>query len=152
MIEAVSKHVFSNDYVLRGAGGSVAELDVSAWRERAEFGLDGASYRMYRDGMFGPFVLERDSTVIARARKPSAFRDRFEIELPDRTCVLRRTSLGGRRFGIFVGDDAVGEMAQVGLFGRRIRLSLPPEWPEAVHIYVFWLALVIWNREAAAAA
>jgi hypothetical protein len=152
MIEAVSKHIFSNDYVLHGAEGSVAELDVSGWRERAEFVLDGASYRLYRDGMVGPFVIERDGAVIASARKPSAFRDRFEVELPDRTYVLRKTSWSGRRFGVFEGDRAVGEMAQTGWFSRRIRLSLPADWPAAVHIFLFWLALVIWNRDAAAAA
>jgi len=152
MIEAVSKHIFSSDYVLRGASGSVAELDVSGWRERAEFVLDGVSYRLYRDGMFGPFVMERDGTVIAHARKPSVFRDRFEIELPDRRCQLRKISLSGRRFGVFERDRAVGEMAQTGWFSRRIRLSLPADWPEAVQVYLFWLALIIWNRDASAVA
>ena len=151
MIEAVPKHIFSNDYVLRGTDGRVAELDVSSWRERAEFVLDGATYRLYRDGMAGPFVMERDGTVIARARKPSVFRNRFEIELPDRSCELRKTSLSGRRFGVFEGDRAAGEMAQAGFLGRRIRLSLPADWPAAIQVYLFWLALVIWNREAAAA-
>jgi hypothetical protein len=152
MIEAVPKHLFSNDYVLRSSDGRVAELDVSSWRERAEFVLDGASYRLYRDGIVGPFVLERDGTVVARARKPSAFRDRFEVELPDRTCVLRKMSLSGRRFGVFEGDRAAGEMAKASFFGRGIRLSLPADWPPAIQIFLFWLALVIWNREAAAVA
>jgi hypothetical protein len=152
MIEAVPKHIFSNDYVLRGTDGRVAELDVSSWRERAEFVLDGVSYRLYRDGIVGPFVMERDGAVIARARKPSTVRNRFEVELPDRTCELRKTSLSGRRFGVFEGDRAAGEMAQAGFLGRRIRLSLPADWPAAIHIFLFWLALVIWNREAAVAA
>jgi hypothetical protein len=152
MIEAVPKHIFSNDYILRASDGKLAELDVSSWRERAEFVLDGASYRLYRDGIVGPFVLERDGEVIARARKPSVFRNRFEIDLPDGPCVLRKTSLSGRRFGVFVGDRAAGEMAQTGFFARRIRLSLAADWPDAIQIFLFWLALVIWNREAAAAA
>lgn len=152
MIEAVPKHAFSNDYVLRASDGRMAALDVSSWRERAEFELDGASYRLYRDGIVGPIVLEREGTVIARARKPSVFRDRFEIELPDRTCVLRRISFSGRRFGVFEGERHVGEMAQAGYFTRRIRLALPADWPEAIQIYLFWLALVIWNRETSAVA
>ena len=72
--------------------------------------------------------------------------------LPDGPCVLRKTSLSGRRFGVFVGDRAAGEMAQTGFFARRIRLSLSADWPDAIQIFLFWLALVIWNREAAAAA
>ena len=151
MVEAVPTHIFSNDYVVRGTDGTVADLDISSWRERAEFVLDGATYRLYRDGLVGPFVLERDGVVKARARKPSAFRSRFEVELPDRTCELRKISLGGRRFGVFEGDRAAGEVAQTGFFGRRIRLSLPADWPEAIHVFLLWLALVIWNREAAAA-
>jgi hypothetical protein len=151
MFEAVPKHLFSNDYVLRGTDGSAAELDVSSWRERAEFVLDGASYRLYRDGMVGPFVMEHDGAVVARARKPSVFRNRFEVELPDRNCELRKISWSGRRFGVFEGERLAGEMAQSGFLGRRISLSLPADWPAAIHIYLFWLALVIWNREASAA-
>ena len=86
------------------------------------------------------------------ALKPSVFRDRFEIELPDRTCILRKTSMSGRRFGVFEGDRAVGDMAKASFMTRRIRLSLPEDWPVAIQIYLFWLALVIWNREASAVA
>ena len=78
MVEAVRKRIFSNDYVVRGNDGAVADLDISTWRERAQFVLDGATSRLYRDGIVGPFVIERDGVVMARAHKPSAFRNRPE--------------------------------------------------------------------------
>jgi hypothetical protein len=113
----------------------------------------------FRNGDVDSWRAAHDASQVAasaswatRARKPSVFRNRFEVELPDRICELRKISWSGRRFGVFEGDRLAGEMARSGFLGRRISLSLPADWPAAIHVYLFWLALVIWNREAAAAA
>jgi hypothetical protein len=153
MLEAAPRHFLSNDFVLMSSDRAVALLDVSSWRERAEFELEGVSYRLYREGfMSGAFVLERAGVVIARATKPSVFRARFELDINGRSFMLRKISAFSRRFGIFADDRQVGEIRPAGLFTRRVVLELPSDWPTAVQLFVFWLALVIWNREARAAA
>ena len=153
MLEATPKHFFSNDYVLRSSGETLAELDVSSWRERAEFEIDGVPHRLYREGLVsGAFVLERDGGISARAVKPSAFRDRFELEWGSRSYTIRKLSWYGRRFGIFSDTQQVGGIAPAGAFSRRTVVQLPSDWPAALQVFVFWLALVIWNRDAAAAA
>ena len=93
MIEAVPKHIFSNDYILRASDGQLAELDVSSWRERAEFVLDGASYRLYRDGIVGPFVLEvrrRDRALELRVREAQVLHVRKHLPLEERGEILHR--------------------------------------------------------------
>jgi hypothetical protein len=153
MIEAIPKRLLSNDFVLRSSDEAPVLLDVSGWRERAEFELNGNPYRLYREGLAsGAFVLEQDGSVVARAYKESAFRDRFEIELEGVTYTLRKLSVLSRRFGVFLDDQQLGLIAPVGIFSRRTRIQLPAHWPVALQVYLFWLALVIWNREAAAAA
>ena len=153
MLEAVPRHVFSSDFVVRSSERTIALLDVSSWRERAEFEIDGVSHRVYREGLIrGAFVLERAGVIIARAVKPSAFRSRFELDVGGRAFTLRKLSAFGRRFGIFADDRQVGEIRPAGLCTRRTELELPADWSVAQQVYVFWLALVIWSREAAAAA
>ena len=150
MIEAAPKHFFSKDYVLRSSGATLAVLDVSAWRERAEFELDGFSWRLYRESILrGRFLLQRGADVVAVATKPSAFRDRFEVEFGQVDFTLRKVRAFSRRFGAFVGDQQIGEIAPESIFSRRVIVDLPSDWPAAVHVYVFWLVLLIWNRDKA---
>jgi hypothetical protein len=153
MLEAAPRHFFSSDFVLRSSDRDVALLDISSWRERAEFELEGVSHRLYREGfMSGPFVLERAGVIIARALKPSVFRARFELDIRGAPFTLRMTSAFSRHFGIFANDRQVGAIRRAGLFTRRVVLELPPDWSPAIQLFVFWLALVIWNREARSAA
>ena len=152
MLEATPKHIFSNDFVVRSPLGSTT-LDISSWRERARFELGGVPHQLYREGMMsGAFVLERAGVVIARAMKPSAFRSTFEIEFSGQRYTLRKLSAFSRGFGVFAGDRQVGSVAPAGLFTRRTIADLPSEWPDAVELFVFWLVIVMWNRQQAAAA
>ena len=149
MLEADPKHFFSNDFVVRSSDRTITSLDVSMWRERAEFELDGVSHRLYREGfMSGAFVLERAGFVIARAMKPSAFSSRFEVDIGGRPFTLRKLSVFARRFGVFSGEQQVGVIRPVGAFTRRTAVELPSDWPAAVQLFIFWLSLVIWNRDA----
>lgn len=151
MIEAVPKSWFSGDYRLRQPHGTVAELDVSAWREKAEFDIQGGHYQLYREGHPSrAFVLMRGSQLLARALKPSAFRSRFEVQVGGRTLELRPQ--GWRSdFILYDGAVPVGSVRRAGAFSRRVIIDLPDDWPLAAQVFVFWLALLIWNRQQAAA-
>ena len=151
MIEASPKHFFSKDYVLRSAGTTLLVLDVSAWRERARFELGGHTWQLYRESLFsGRFVLQRGADVVARATKPSALRSRFEVEFGQVTFTLRKVSPFSRRFGVFAGEQQIGGIAPASFLSRKVIIDLPNDWPAAVHVYVLWLVLLIWNRQKAA--
>jgi hypothetical protein len=152
VIEAVPKRWFSNDYRLLQPHGPVAELDVSGWKEAAEFDVAGGRYRLYRERMAsGAFVLEGSGGIVARAVKPSALKARFEIQIGGRLFALRRPRWWRSDFALFEGQTQVGSVRRAGAFTRRTIIDLPHDLPLAAQVFVFWLALVIWTREAAAA-
>lgn len=147
MIEAVPRGIFSSGFQLQQDGRLVADLDVSSWREKADAQIDGETFRLYREGMMsGVFVLEWNGKTLARATKPSVFSDRFELEVGNRSFTLRKESMWSRRFGLFEGEQQVGRVAPAGMFTRRTLVELPADWPASVQTFVFWLALLIWNR------
>ena len=147
LIEAVPKSWWSNDYLLRSSDGSLALLDVSNWRERAEFEIEGVMYHLYREGLVrGAFVLAGAGGIVVRAFKPSPLRDGFEMELNGTSYALRKVSMFGRPFGAFRGDEQVGTISPLRLASRRAVIDLPADWPAPVQVFVFWLALVIWSR------
>lgn len=148
MVEAIPQGIFSKDFHLWRDGRPVAELDVSSWSEKADVDIEGVPYRLYRQGMMsGAFVLERDGQIIAQAHKLSALSDTFEIHADGRTLTLRKESFWSSDFGLFEGEQRLGGIAKAGFLTRRARVELPKEWPSPIQTFIFWLALLIWNRE-----
>lgn len=153
MLEAIPKGIFSYDFDLQQQNQLVGEVDTSLWREKARLELEDGPYLLYREGHFsGDFVLEHNGTVVARATKPSALFNTFEVDLSDRRLVLRKLSAWNRRFGLFEGDKQIGSIYPLGLFTRRTNIDLPGDWPLPIRGFLFWLALIIWKRQNQAAA
>lgn len=152
MLEARPLGVFSRDFDIEAEGQSVALLDVSRWREAGAISIQGQPYRLYREGlMSGGFVLEKEGQIVARAIKPSPFSARFDLELNAHRCSLRRASIFGRSFSVFQDGVAVGSIHPASMFSRRTIIDLPTDWTVPVQVFAFWLVLVIWNRDSAAA-
>lgn len=152
MLEAVPKNIFANNFFLQQQNELLGELDTSIWREKAQLELEEGTYLLYREGHFsGDFVLEHDGAVVARASKPSALYNRFEVELPGRRLVLRKLSAWNRRFGLFDGEKQVGSIYPLSAFTRRTSVDLPDDWPLPIRAFLFWLVFILWKRQQAAA-
>jgi hypothetical protein len=152
MLEAVPKNIFANGFFLQERDMLLGEIDSSIWREKAQLEIEQGTYLLYREGYFsGAFLLERDGTAVARALKPSAIYNTFEVEEPDsRHLVLRKLSVLNRRFGLFDGETQIGTIYPVHAFTRRTQIDLPADLPLPVRVFLFWLVFIIWNREQAA--
>jgi hypothetical protein len=149
MLTAVPKSWFSWDFTVMDGTRAVSDIDVSCWREKGVITVAGTDYRVYREGlMSGDFILASDETVLARAQKPSAFRSAFNVEHAGKQYTLRPTSVWGRAFALLDGDRVVGMLSPRGLFTRRAAVDLPENLPLSVRVFIIWLAVIIWKREA----
>jgi hypothetical protein len=153
MLEAIPTDILSTNFRLQQQNQLLGEVDVSILREKARIELEDGTYELYRERQFsGDFVLERNGKIVARATKPSALQNRFEVELPDRRLVLRKVSIWNRRFELFDGEKQIGSIYPLGIFTRRSNIDLPDDWPLAIRVFLFWLAFIIWKRQNQAAA
>ena len=131
----------------------VTEIKTSTLPESGMFSIDGSKFRAYREGMFsGEFLLEKDGQLIARAEKPSAFRNAFSIQYSDRKYMLKKESWAGRSFVVCQGDLEVGSIRPEGAFSRKAAVSLPGDMPTPLQVFVIWLTILLWKREADAGA
>jgi hypothetical protein len=149
MLIAVPKSWFSWDFTVMDGTRLVGDIDMSCWREKGVITVEGADYRVNREGlMSGDFVLASDDKVVARATKPSAFRRTFMVEHGGQQYTLRAQSALRRAFELLDGDTIVGTLSPRGLFTRRAAIDLPETMPLSLRVFIIWLAVIIWKREA----
>jgi hypothetical protein len=151
MLTVVPKSWFSWKFWLRDQGGRDAgEVILSAWRERGSVTVGDRTYRIYRDGMLGPFIMEApDGSVTAMATKPSAFSSAFVVSDDQQTYELKIAALFRRTFDIYVGDRHIGAIVPDNFLGRRATLQFTGEAPPAaMQVFLTWLTLLSWKRAA----
>jgi hypothetical protein len=151
-LKLIPKSWLSWDFTAMDASDAIADIDMSAWREKGAVTIQGTSYALYREGlMSGDFVLESAGSVLARARKPSAFRRCFVVEHTGREYTLRAETAFRRRFILLDNSTEVGSISPEGSFSRRVTVDLPSDMLLPVRIFIVWLAVVLWKRESDAA-
>ena len=129
--------------------GIVARIETHWWREKGALTIQGVDHSVYRERpMSGDFILESAGSILARARKPSAFRRFFNVEHAGRQYTLRAPSAFRRAFIVLDGDLGIGSISPDGLFTRRASVDLPENIPLAVRIFIVWLAVILWKRES----
>ena len=149
MLNAIPKHWFSWDFRVMDGTRQVAEMDLTFWRRKGTLSVEGIAYEVFREGLVsGAYVLEAGGAVAARAEKPSAFRRTFLIEHAGRQLTLRARSASGRAFDLYDGPNEIGTIAPEGFLTRRAAVRLPEELPLPVRIFILWLVIIIWRREA----
>lgn len=155
ILEARPRHLFSTTYVITTGDDDAAPtaadpivLDLSAFRSRGRFRLDGAEYRVAAIGAtLGAWVLERDGRELARADRDRLIPLRYQIRLPDRRLTLR-THPPTRRLTLRHGDRRVGAIRPRHLASRVALLEGAGELAPPVRVFVLTLALLKWRRRA----
>jgi hypothetical protein len=147
MLEASVTGILPLTFQFRQQNQLLGELTNSFWRGKGQLELEEGTYELYREGWFtGDFLLEHNGKVVARASKPSALRNRFEIELPNRRLVLRKPSSYNRRVIVLDGEREIGSIYPLGAFTRRTAIDLPDDWPLPSRVFLFWIVFTIWKR------
>jgi hypothetical protein len=149
VIEAIPTSRWFNDFEFRQDGRVVGEMRLRLWRRRAVV-AGGERYPIRSVGFARTtFELTRDGQVLASAVQPSARRYEFWMELGAGRRVLRFTSIEDRRLGVFDGDAEVGSIRRESPGSRHMQIALPSHWPLHEQLFVFWLAVHLWERESA---
>jgi len=152
-MRVVPKKWYSWDFSLVSGDRTLATLDLSAWREKADILVEDVTHRVFREGvMTGDFVLERGSQVLARATKPSAFRDTIIVHYGRRDFTLRKPSVWRRAFALMDGEREIGAISPESTWTRRATADLSPDLPVPIQAFVIWLVILLWKRDAQSSA
>src|SRR5689334_14649829 len=161
MLTIIPRTWYSWDFRVMDEGREVAFMNISSWREKGTLTIAGAEHRVYREGrMSGDFVLEHNGTVLVRASKPSAFSSTMIVSYQGREYTLSKQSLWRRAFVVLeplgeagsANEREVGSLVPAGMMTRKACVDLPADWPLPLRVFVIWLTVIMWKREADAAA
>jgi hypothetical protein len=152
MLQLEPKHWYSWDFTVLAGDAPLAQIDFSSWRERGELTIQGAKYAVRKEALLtGDFRLESAGGTVATATRESVFRRRYQIVVGAHTYTLQSRSLWGRKMVLLEGGREVGAIEPRGAFTRRATASLPEIVPLPVRVFIVWLTLLMWKREAEAA-
>jgi hypothetical protein len=153
MLDAEPKSWWGSTYKVTEDGVTLTELAFTNLREGGGFTLGGVPYTLRRERPAGDFVLADPSGVpTARARKPSAFRRRFELEHPGGSLRIESTSGWGRSYRVLGVEGQVGEVRRRSLWRRQVQADLPADLPRPIQVFVLGLVILMFRRDEAAAA
>lgn len=145
----VPKRWYSWDYTVTRGDRTVAALELASWRERATITIGDVTHRVFREhAMSGDFLIEANGRALARATKPSCFRDTMIVQYGGTHYTLRKPSIWRRAFVLMDGERQIGSIAPESVWSRRAQAELPDDWPAPIKAFVIWLVIILWKRDA----
>jgi hypothetical protein len=138
--------------VLDESGPTVGSFEGSPWREGGRIRAGGQEWEFRRE-RYRRLVLAapQDGGEYAVAERISAWTGRWQLSAGGRTYELAKTAWYSRRYELLAGDAVVGELHPRGVFGNKADVTLPPELPPAVGVFVVAVVMTLWRRDQNAA-
>lgn len=135
--------------VMDGTDLVAQAVDLSWWRDKAEFRLRDTTYTARREK--GAYVLESAAGVLARAEQPRRMCRHLVIQHDGHEYALRAKSAFRRQFLLFERATQIGSITPEGLFTRKAAVDLPKEFPLHLQVFITWLVMTLWKHDETAA-
>lgn len=140
--------MFRREYEIESDGGPVTTLN-GARREGCAFTLNGAEYRVERDGR-KRFVLHGPEGRAATAER--ATRREWTVRAESGNVKLVKPSMWRSGWEVHQRGSARGTVRHDGMFSRSFAADVPSDVPMPVRVFALYVVLVNYEREANAAA
>ncbi|NKB31490.1 MAG: hypothetical protein GKR91_00110 [Pseudomonadales bacterium] len=152
-MEAIPRSIFSRDFEILENSKKIADIDMSAWRERAEVLIDNTTYNIKKEGFLNPtFSLVHNGKTLVTASREMMLRRQFVIDIAGARYYLKNKNWLARAMILTNDISRVGLIKPRNFFGRGAKVDLPGEIELPVQVFIVWLVLLLWKRDSNAAA
>jgi hypothetical protein len=150
-LEFFPKRTFSiRRYTLESDGAEIGEIDCGGIRQPATITVEGVNYNPAREGVLRTkFHLDAGGSRLADVEPGGNTLRRLIVQAGAKTYTLQVGSWFSRNFVLTENDAEVGRIARMGLLTARCKAELPDDMPLPVQVFLIWLALITWRRQAA---
>lgn len=149
MLTAVPQSWFSWNFdVMDDNRLPVAEIKMSFWGNTGTIAAGGSQYTVSRQGILGPFVLEKEGAIVAQAVKRDVLTRTIAIEHNGKHYTLKARSSWLRQLVLCEGDSEIGAVTPENCFTHRARVQLPDSLPLIMRLFVLWITIMLWRRDS----
>jgi hypothetical protein len=138
---------FSPRYAVTDSQGAMTSWQGRFGREGATAEIDGESYTFRRDGR-KRFVLAAGQRELAVADRSGRSGRQWGVSAAGTDYQLMRPSMWRSGFELRLGGRSLGTVRRKR---RTVTCALPDDLPAVIQTFVGFVAIALWNREAAAA-
>lgn len=146
MLVGIPTSIFTWGYEIHDDAEAVARVDFSFWNEKADVQIGSESLTIRRDGMTGPWLMQRNGQTVATLKKESFWTSTMTISCDGRTCRMEAQGWFCRGMRLLEGDAEIGTIDSAGLFGRKMNINLPSNLPFYVTVLAVFGTALIWQR------
>lgn len=132
--------------------GPVGTLAGSAWREGGRVHVGPQEYGFRKDGGRRFALTGPGGGQLAGAERTSFWTSAWRVTTADRAYDLVKPSLWRSRYEVRQGGQVVGTLDRRGFLRSRAEVTLPPDLPPPVQVFVVAVVLTQWRRDSSAAA
>jgi hypothetical protein len=147
MVQIRSTKPFKTVYAVTDSQGFVTEWRGRFGREGVQGVIDGETHSVRKDGG-KRFVFEAGDRELASAQQAGRAGRTWNVQVGDEAYELTRASWWRSSFELRRAGNALGTISRKR---RNTLIELPDELSTSVQAFLGFLAMAIWNREAAAA-
>lgn len=148
MLQAIPKALFSRGFTVVDGAQTVADIETAWWGEKGVLTVQGAPCKVYREGMiFGPFLLATEEAVLAQAAiRRRLLSNSIVIDHAEKHYSLRTS---GNRCMLLDGlGERIGSLVRNRDRKVGTTIDLPEGLPLVVRVFIFWLALKLWDLDS----
>jgi hypothetical protein len=155
MLRAIPKGWLSSNFKILENDVEIAELNFKFASEEVNIEIQGIDYKFEpRETYFsgGSYVIESNNSVLAVAERPGMLGEAFSFVLGEKQYQLRPESGWSLKFILLEGEQEVGAIYPEGVFSSRAIAELPADISLPVKVFILWLVVLLWKRDADTAA
>ncbi len=151
VLTCLPQSICSWNYSITGSDSDViASVEFDFWNEQGSIILEPSCYGVKRGWVWpsDEWSLESGDRVIAVATKPNPFTRFFEVSYSSQDLILRPELPFTRSFLIEQDNRVLGTIQPMHSFTRRASIDCSSSIAIPVQIFLFWLTVLMWKRDA----
>jgi len=142
------KGFFSPNFNLYCRGDFVTTLQMKLWREGCSFSIAGHEFNIRKPSMWkDAFELVASDTTVCEVNR-SFWSRRFELSGAGQQWVLQPVGLFSTTYQLLAGEREVGRVSLASWWSRRRSGRFAEEVPPPVQVLAIFLVLIVANRQS----